>query len=321
MLKSSMRVQNPTTLRVATPHYDLTDLRVFLAIADAGNVSRGAERCHLVPSSASLRLKGLEEAVGTSLFTRHARGVVLTRAGIVMAQHARRCIALLDQMHVDLMPFAKGLAGHITFFANNNALCSHLAEDLGRFFDLYPSVRITLQEHLSSDIVAAVAAGRADIGLVALENKHPELEYFPYRVDKLVLLAHKNSEIAQRKCIRFADCLSQPFISLSQGSALHTYLMNHADALGGRLDVRVQVSGYSSIARLVGSGAGIGVVPLSALTLSDHENIACIELGETWARRELHVCLHRHTGKENRFVKNLVEILCACANVLDNTEK
>jgi DNA-binding transcriptional LysR family regulator len=310
MLKSLTPMQNLSPRSAATPHYDLTDLRVFLAIADTGNVSRGAERCHLVPSSASLRLKGLEEAVGTSLFTRHARGVVLTRAGVVMAQHARRCIAQLDQMHVDLMPFAQGLAGHITFFANNNALCSHLPEDLGRFFDRYPSVRITLQEHLSSDIVAAVAAGRADIGVVALDSKHPDLAYLPYRVDQLVLLVPKQDPLAQCKSIRFADCLSQPFISLSQGAALHTYLMNHASALGGRLDVRVQVSGYSSIARLVASGAGIGVVPRSALTLSDYDGVTCLELAETWARRELHVCMRRSAGAERYFIHKLVETLC-----------
>jgi DNA-binding transcriptional LysR family regulator len=291
-------------------HYDLTDLRVFLAVADTGYVSRGAERCHLVPSSASLRLKGLEEAVGTPLFVRHARGVTLTQAGNVMIEHARRCIAQLDQMHVDLMPFAQGLTGHITFFANNNAISSHLPEDLGRFFADFPSVRITLQEHLSSDIVAAIAAGRADIGVVAMETNHPDLDYRPYRVDQLVVLAPLHSAIAQCKTINFADCLSEPFISLQQGAALHSYLMNQANALGGRLDVRVQVSGYSSIARLVASGAGIGIVPHSALTMSDHENVACIELAEPWARRELRVCMRRQSGDENHFARKLVEFLC-----------
>jgi DNA-binding transcriptional LysR family regulator len=302
--------QSPST------HYELTDLRVFLAIADEKNVSRGAQRCHLVPSSASLRLKGLEEAVGTPLFTRHARGVELTRAGIVMAQHARRCMSQLDQMHVELMPFVQGLAGHITCFANNNALCSHLPEDLARFFERYPSVRMTLQEHLSSDIVTAVAAGRADIGIVALEKQHPDLTYIPYRVDQLVLLAPQDSAIAQVASIRFADCLSQPFISLSPGAALHTYLTNQANALGAHLDVRVQVSSYSSIARLVASGAGLGIVPRSALTLSDYERVACLDLAETWARRELHVCIRTREDGESPFVKRLVGILCP--NSLNN---
>ena len=48
-------------------HYELSDLKIFLAVAEEGNLSRGAERSHLAASSVSLRIKGLEGAIGTSL--------------------------------------------------------------------------------------------------------------------------------------------------------------------------------------------------------------------------------------------------------------
>jgi DNA-binding transcriptional LysR family regulator len=291
-------------------HYDLTDLRVFLAVAEEGNVSRGAERCHLAPSSASLRIKGLEEAVGTPLLTRQARGVTLTPAGHVLVEHVRRCVAQLEQMHADLLPFAHGLTGHVTFFANNNAISSHLPDDLARFFAVYPSVRITLEERMSHDIVAAVATGRADIGVIAVETDHPELEFLPYREDQLVLLAPLDSELAKRDVVSFAQCTEQPFISLQSGAALHTFLMNHASALGKQLDIRVQVSGYRAIARLVASGAGVGIVARSALEPSDCERLAIVELSESWARRDLRVCVQRRPKEKNFFRDKLVEILC-----------
>lgn len=291
-------------------HYDLTDLRVFLAVAEAGNLSRGAQRCHLAPSSVSLRIKGLEEAVGTTLLTRQARGVTLTPAGQVLIEHARRCLAQLEQMHADLLPFADGLASHITCFANNNAISSYLPDDLAGFFAAYPSVRITLEERTSHDIVAAVAAGRADIGVVALEGEHPGLEFLPYRQDQLVLLAPLSFASTWGAILSFAECLGVPFISLQSGAALHTFLMNHADALGGRLDVRVQVSGYRAIARLVTSGAGIGIVPRSALEAADLQQLAVLELREPWARRNLHVCLPREPRAKHFFRDQLVERLC-----------
>jgi DNA-binding transcriptional LysR family regulator len=291
-------------------HYDLTDLKVFLAVAEEGNVSRGAERCHLAPSSVSLRIKGLEENIGTALLTRQARGVTLTPAGHVLAEHARRCVAQLEQMHVDLLPFARGLTGHVTFFANNNAISSYLPDDLARFFNLYPSVRITLEERMSHDIVAAVASGRADIGVVALETEHPDLDFLPYREDRLVLLAPLGSPLARQGTVSFADCMDEPFISLQSGAALHTFLMNHASALGKRLDIRVQVSGYRAIARLVSSGAGIGVVARSAIEESDSESLAVLELSEAWARRDLRVCVQRRPVETNFFRDKLIEILC-----------
>lgn len=291
-------------------HYDLIDLRLFLAVADAGTVSHGAGRCHLAPSSASLRLKSLEAAIGTRLFDRKARGLELTRAGLVLLDHARRCIAQLEQMHADMLPFAQGLTGHLTLFANNNAISSHLPNDLARYFAAHPSVRITLQECLSADIVAAVAAGRADAGVVAMEAPLPELDYLPYRTDELVVLAPRGNALAKRKSVRFIDCLDEPFISLQSGAALHTFLVNHAAALGGRLDIRVQVSGYRDIARLVSSGAGIGVVPRTAMESVDQGLARCIELKEVWARRELCICVRRDSTQTRPFLRELIEVLC-----------
>lgn len=302
-------------------HYDLTDLKVFLAVAEEGNLSRGAQRCHLAPSSVSLRIKDLEEAVGTALLVREPRGVRPTAAGRVVMEHARRCIAQLEQMHADLQPFSQGLAGHVTFFANNNAIGTCLPDELARFFALYPNVRITLEERASDDIVAAVAAGRADLGMVALENdyRHPELDFLPYREDQMVLLAPLDSPFARQASVSFAQCLSTPFISQQQGSALHTFLMNHATALGGRLDVRVQVSGYRAIVRLVSSGAGIGIVPRSALEAGDEAQLAVVDISDSWGRRILHVCVRRQPGEKNHFRDKLVELLCPASAPLTPT--
>lgn len=190
-----------------------------------------------------------------------------------------------------------------------------MPEDLARYFAAYPTVRITLKERLSADIVAAVADGQADIGVVAMDTPHPALVYLPYRVDQLVLLAPPGSTLAALSEIAFVECLDQPFISLQSGAALHTFLMNHAAALGARLDVRVQVSGYRAIARLVSSGAGIGVVPRTALDVADRNAVAIIELTDTWARRELCVCLRRSSSDANPFLNDLVKVLTGDASL------
>lgn len=290
--------------------YELTDLKVFVAVAEEGNVSRGAERCHLAPSSASLRIKNLEDSLGVALLSRHPRGVALTAAGQVFVEHAKRCLAQLEQLRSDLLPFTQGMTGHVTVFANNNAISSHLPDDLARFFAAYPSVRITLEERMSHDIVGAVVAGRADVGVVALESEHPALRFAPYKEDQLVLLAPLTHELAMQSHVSFKECLGQPFISLQSGAALHTFLNNHASALDGRLDVRVQVSGYRAIARLVASGAGIGIVPRTAIESSDKGKLAVIQLTEPWSQRNLHVCVSRNPAEKNLYRDKLVDMLC-----------
>lgn len=174
-------------------------------------------------------------------------------------------------------------------------------------------MRITLEERLSHDIIRAIAAGRADVGVVALETGHPDLEFLPYRKDRLILLTPVDHPLGQNRTASFAECLGQPFISLQSGAALHTFLMNHASGLGGRLDVRVQVSGYRAIARLVSSGAGIGVVPRSAIETSDKGRLVVVELIEPWSQRDLRVCVQRHPNEKNVFRDKLIEVLCGGA--------
>lgn len=300
-------------------YYDLTDLRIFLAVVDEGNISRGAARCHLAPSSVSLRIKHLEEVFGTSLFVRQSRGVVPTAAGRVLAEHARRCLAQLEQMHADMLPYAQGVTGHVTLFANNNAISSFLPDDLTGFFKAYPSVRITLEERMSHEIVAAVAEGRADVGVVAFDGEHPALQFIPYRQDELILLAPRDWQLDNDAgAVAFASCLAYPFLCLQQGAAMHTFLMNQAAALGGKLDIRVQVSGYRAIARLVASGAGLGIIPRSALVDGDEHDMRVYRLSDPWSIRNLRICFRRQHVGESYFRDQLVAFL---ASAQDNNAR
>ena len=289
--------------------YDLVDLKLFVAVADAGNISRGAAACHLAPSSASLRIKQLEDTLGTRLFSRHAHGVELTRAGHVMIEHCRRSLAELEQMHADLAPYARGVKSQVTLFANSTAIASYLPDDLAAYFARFPGVRVALEERLSHDIVAAVAEGRADIGVVTWPGAHPALEFWPYREDELVVVARRGSKLGRGGRVGFAECLGHPFISLRSGAAIHTFLAGRAAALGHHLDVRVQVAGFRAVVDLVRSGAGLAIVPRSVLRAPQHPDLGVLRLDEPWAQRPLSVCARRAPAKLSAHAQALLESL------------
>lgn len=293
-------------------HYDLTDLRVFLAVLEEGQVSRGAERCHLSPSSVSARITSLENALGTKLFDRTARGITATTAGLVLADHARRCLGNLEQMHAAMAPFGFGVTGRVTLFANTNAINSFLPDDLAPFFKEHPAVRITMEERTSSSVVAAVVDNRADIGVTALSPNNSLLDYFPYRRDTLVVLVPSDHALAKRDSTCFSDCLAYPFISLMQGASI-PFFRQHASDVGGQVDIRVQISGYKSMTRLIRSGAGISIVPQSILGDNDIEGLKAVKLDEFWANRHLHVCVKKDR-EENFYRDALLDILIRSAN-------
>ncbi|MBA3996847.1 MAG: LysR family transcriptional regulator [Candidatus Accumulibacter sp.] len=279
--------------------YNLIDLRLVVAIADEKNLTRGAARIHLAPSSASHRLRLLEDDLGTALFERRARGVAPTRAGEALLRHARRVFAQLEQMHADLSPFAAGIRGHVSLWANTHATHTFLPDDLAGFLRANPQLSVTLEEHTSPDIVLAVARGEVEVGVVAGAAGEalasPAVELLPYRRDRLVLIAPVAHPLAAApgRGARFADVLEHAFVMLHAGSAIHTFTMNAAAALGRHLNVRIQVRSFEAVCRMVGAGVGIGLVPQSALRAPSGggDAIRTIELDESWAPRDLQVCV------------------------------
>lgn len=275
-------------------HYDLTDLRLFIAIAEAGNLTRGADKAHLAPSSASHRLSQLEATLGTPLFTRQARGVRLTRAGEALLRHARQVFAQLEQLHADLAPFAAGVYGHVSLWANTHATHSFLPDDLAEFLRHQPQVSVTLEEHTSPDIVLAVANGEVEVGVVAESVPGAGVELLPYRQDRLVLITPAAHPLAMQARTRFAEVLDYPFVMLHAGSAIHTFTMNTAAALGRHVNVRIQVRSFEAVCRMVGAGVGIGLVPRSAASGQNlREPPTVVELDEPWAQRDLQVCVRQ----------------------------
>ena len=276
--------------------YDLIDLRLFVAVAEAQNLTRGAARVHLAASSASHRIRLLEEGIGTQLFNRQARGVSLTQAGDALLRHARKVFAQLEQMHADLAPYAAGVRAHVSLWANTHATHSFLPDDLADFLRCYPQVSVTLEEHTSPDIVMAVARGEVDLGVVAERIEGAEVEMIPYHADRLVLIAPAGHVLAGRKCVRFAEVTDQPCVMLHAGSAIHTFTMNAAAALGRHLNVRIQVRSFEAVCRMVGSGAGLGLVPRSAVSTGGMiAPPATIELDEAWAQRDLQICVRQRS--------------------------
>lgn len=289
-------------------HYDLIDLRLFVAIAEAKNLTRGAERVHLAASSASHRMRLLEESIGTPLLLREPRGVSLTRAGEALLRHARQVFAQLEQMHADLSPYAKGVRGHVSLWANTHATHTFLPDSLSTFLQRHPQVSISLEEHTSPQVLMAVARGEVEVGVVAGTIADAEVELIPYRADRLVLIAPADHPLAASASSLFAQVLDYPFVMLHSGSAIHTFTMNAAAALGRHLEVRIQVRSFEAVCRMVSAGVGIGLVPRSAVTAG--AQLAVIELEEPWAQRDLKVCVRKRELLSG-FAAALVDCLTA----------
>lgn len=292
--------------------YDLTDLRLFVAMAEERNLTRGAARAFLAPSSASHRLRRLEDALQTPLFDRQPRGLEPTRAGEALLRHARQVFACIEQMHAELSPYASGIRGQVSLWANTHATHSYLPDDLAGFLKRHPQVSVSLEERTSTEVAMAVAHGEIDVGVLADAGAQGAgVVLWPYRQDRLVLIVPQGHVLAQRASVAFAEVLDQAFVMLHSGSAIHTFTMNAAAALGRHLDVRIQVRSFEAVCRMVGAGVGIGLVPRSAVPRAGlSEPPVVVALDEAWAQRDLQVCV-RQGVELSGFASALVQHLRA----------
>jgi DNA-binding transcriptional LysR family regulator len=274
--------------------FDLSDLRLFLSVIEAGSITHGAERLHLAIAAASTRIRNMEAALGTALLHRQRQGVQPTPAGRTLAHHARVLLQQAERMHGELAQYAGGIRGQVRLLSNTNALTEFLPEPLSDFLASHPQVNIDLEERLSDEIVAAVAEGIADIGIVAGTVEVAGLEIMPFRTDRFVLVVASSHSLARVEHIAFAEALDFDFVGLDRTSALQRFLAEKAERIGRRLKLRVQLRSFDAVCRLVECNVGIGVVP--ATTAARHANtmsIHKIELTDDWALRRLTICVRR----------------------------
>lgn len=292
-------------------NFNLNDLRLFVRTAEERNLTRAAAAQHLSLAAASARIKALEAQSGLPLLFREARGVRLTPPGEAFLHHARGVLRQVDQLHSDLQDYGDGLRGHLRVLANTTAVTDFLPDILPPFLTANPRVNIDLQEKPNAEIARGVLEGRADIGIVAGQVDTLGLQSIHFSTDRLVLVTAMNHPFASRATIAFADTLDEDAVGMNQGSTLQTFLAQVTEKLGKPLKLRIQLSSFDAMCRMIGAGVGIGIVPESAAgRYRQSMNLALVRLTDTWSVRERYV-LVREQATLPGYAQSLIETLCS----------
>jgi DNA-binding transcriptional LysR family regulator len=270
---------------------DLIDLKLFLNVSEAGNITAGAALSHLSLASASARIRGLESALGIGLLERGRRGVTPTAAGKALAQHARLILRQVERLQIDLTDYAQGFKGQIRLLCNTSALSEYLPERLAAFLASHPNIDINLEEHTSLRILHAVRHGTADIGIISNAVDATDLQTLPFCSDPLYLIMPPDHPLAHLPNVRFSQALEHEFVGLGVNSAMAIYLEEQALHLGRRLKTRVRAESFDGVMRMVMHGAGLGVVPGAAVErFAQARQLKRLALSEPWADRQLLLC-------------------------------
>ncbi len=270
--------------------FDPYTLRLFLLAARYLNLTRAADDAHMTLSALSKRISELEKQIGCELFYRRARGLELTSAGHALVEHAQLVIAAVSRLTSDMTAYSAGLRGQVRIWANTSSVIQFLPGDLAAFSRTHPGIRLSLDEKLSHEIITALTQDRIDIGIFADNIPSGQIEKYFYRHDQLVVLVPRGHPLGRRKTIRFEDVLDNDFVGLADGSSLQVRMQDAALATGKPLRLRVQVSSFDAICRMIEAGLGVGLLPLESVRPEIlGKGLQALPLDDDWSQRTLYV--------------------------------
>jgi DNA-binding transcriptional LysR family regulator len=263
------------------PAVDLRQLRAFVAIAEAGTVGRAAERLRVAQPALSRQLQQLERAVGGALFARLPRGVRLTPAGAAFLDEARAVLARAARAVDRARRAARGEVGRVRVGFVEPATYSGLVPRAVRdHHRAHPGVRVVLRPAVTTRILAGLARGRLDAGLVydaaewalAGAGRGPAVAAADALVvdalapDPLVAALPRGHPLARHKLLDLAALADAPFLWFDRAysPAFHDRVARAVAAAGARLRVSQHYDTHATGLSLVAAGAGLTFIAASA---------------------------------------------------------
>ena len=252
--------------------FDLAQLRTFVAVAEAGSVSAGADRVFLSQSSASEQLKKLEERAGQPLFLRGKLGVTATPAGAKLLEHARRILAMSEAAFEDLQ--GRALDGELRIAITDYYRPHDVARVLKVFSEQHPRLRLHVTVLPSAVIDSGVEDDTTfDIGLslriVAAGPKRaastrPQASSTVVRREKLVWTMSADADprhIATplHLVLLPSTCQLQRFVVRLLDENKVPYLVSHSAS--GMAGLQLALKAGLGISCLNESSVGAGMVP------------------------------------------------------------
>lgn len=270
---------------------ELSQLRYAVAIADTGNFTRAAERCNVTQPSLSQQVINLEREVGHKLFHRLGRKAVLTEAGTVFIERARRIMFEMENAAKELSDHP-ALDRRITVGAIQTIAPYLLLPLIERCRQELPNLQIDIIEDFRRDLVTGVVEGMLDLAIVTLPVNDPRLSIEPLMTEPLLLVVGKNHPFANRKEISLNDLADETFVTMGESSTLAAQIRSFFGGHNFEPKVGYRCAQVATLKTLVGMGQAISILPRLDREEKDRETLTYLRLTGSAPTREVVVIRH-----------------------------
>ncbi len=194
-------------------------------VARNGSIRKAAARLHISASAINRQILALEDALGTPLFQRLPRKMVLTAAGETLIHHVRQSFKELEWAQIKIEEL-KGLRrGEVTVAMMSGLAANLVPRTAAEFRRANPRVKLVLRQMTTGeDITNAVASGEADLGLGFDFSLPPVLRVIASAVGRLGAVVAPGHPLADKSSLRLSDCVPHPLVIADKSMVIRPYL-------------------------------------------------------------------------------------------------
>ncbi|MFT3784011.1 MAG: LysR family transcriptional regulator [Nibricoccus sp.] len=270
---------------------ELHQLRYFVNVAETGNFTRAAERSFVSQPSLSQQIINLEKELKHKLFHRLGRKAVLTEAGTVFLERARRILFEVDDTTRELQD-SPGLERKITVGAITTLAPYLMPQLIALCRSRLPHLQVNVREDFRSDLTKAVLEGELDLAIVSLPVKDPQISVEVLFQETLLLVVGKPHPLASKPEVTTADLVDQTWILLGSGSSLANQIQRFCGDHNFEPKIGYRCAQVATVKALVALGAGISILPQVALAADDRSRLISKPLADRTPTREIGIIRH-----------------------------
>jgi len=242
---------------------NVSQLRTFVAVVEQGSFSDAAKNLGISQPAVTMQVQALEADAGATLLDRKYRRIDLTEAGAALLPHARRVLEQLDLAKAEIGALSGLVSGRLAIAASTTPGVYMIPRLLGSFLKEFPEVGIAITVHDTTEVVAAVESGSAQIGVTGATVRGARVSFEEVGTDELVVICPSSHRFAGRKGLRLVELAEETWIFREAGSGTRQVAEKVLSQHGldpQELRVVVELGTGEAIVSAVEGGLGIAIV-------------------------------------------------------------
>jgi DNA-binding transcriptional LysR family regulator len=283
-------------------------IEYFLAVAETGSFTRGAERAGVVQSAVSAAIKQLERELGASLLDRGYHRVTLTAEGEAFVPRAREVLTALEAAREAVAGARGELTGTVLLGTLAYTGTWDAAELLAGFQSRHPGVAVHLRQTIAGSVssLAEVRSGALDLALVStMASSLAGITLDELFREPMLLACSPDHRLAGRRSVSIAEIGDLQFVDYPTGWGNRTAVDVAFASAGIARQVRTEVTDFGLARSLVRRDLGVTIVPAHAID----DSLVGIELREPleWAMQLARPAERRPSRAANAFAEHVLD--------------